>query len=242
MNNTVVSLQVKQDLIQQFVPFHKQFPLFILQGDAVNNYYWEKLYMQFADYQFALLNEQATMIGCGHTIPLYWDGAHKHLPEGYDEALKQGFQTKLPNTLCALAAVTSPKRKGEGLSYDIIRAMKDIAQKKDFSSVLVPVRPTWKQYYPATDIHQYARWKREDGAPFDPWLRVHWRLGGRQLTEAPKSMHIEGTLEEWTKWTGMDFPESGQYVVPGALALVEINKDSNLGIYEDPNVWVKHDI
>jgi hypothetical protein len=38
----------------------------------------------------------------------------------------------------------------------------------------------------------------------------------------------------------MRFPESGNYVVPGALQPVEIDRERDEGVYEDPNVWMNH--
>ncbi len=38
----------------------------------------------------------------------------------------------------------------------------------------------------------------------------------------------------------MAFPESGGYVVPGALELVSIDREADLGTYVEPNVWMRH--
>ena len=51
---------------------------------------------------------------------------------------------------------------------------------------------------------------------------------------------IEGTPEEWHAWTGLTFPDSGPYVVPGALQPVEFDLAWNRGVYEDPNYWMRH--
>ncbi|HEV3399102.1 MAG TPA: GNAT family N-acetyltransferase, partial [Actinomycetes bacterium] len=55
-----------------------------------------------------------------------------------------------------------------------------------------------------------------------------------------KSVVIAGTVAEWEEWTGMRFPDSGPYVVPGALVPVEIDRDADQGRYVEPNVWVRH--
>jgi hypothetical protein len=41
---------------------------------------------------------------------------------------------------------------------------------------------------------------------------------------------------------GMSFPESGPYVVPGALQPVQMDLERNEGRYEDPNVWMRHPV
>jgi hypothetical protein len=83
---------------------------------------------------------------------------------------------------------------------------------------------------------------RDDGLPLDPWLRVHRRLGARFLEVAPESMVIAGTISEWEEWTGMGFPESGAYVVQGALQPVEMDLERDLGVYREPNVWMRHPV
>jgi len=35
--------------------------------------------------------------------------------------------------------------------------------------------------YQYTGIKNYAYWKREDGLAFDPWLKVHDKIGGEIL-------------------------------------------------------------
>jgi hypothetical protein len=76
--------------------------------------------------------------------------------------------------------------------------------------------------------------------PFDPWLRVHWRAGARLERLAPDSMTITGSVANWQEWTGLRFPESGQYVVQGALQPVSIDRERDVGTYLDPNVWMVH--
>ena len=40
----------------------------------------------------------------------------------------------------------------------------------------------------------------------------------------------------------MRFPESGAYIVPGALQPVLMDLERDLGIYEEPNVWMRHPV
>ena len=72
-------------------------------------------------------------------------------------------------------------------------------------------------------MEDYLAWKRDDGLPVDDWLRVHARLGGRFVRVCPRSFVVEDTITEWREWTGMEFPTSGEYIVPGALVPVAID-------------------
>jgi hypothetical protein len=49
---------------------------------------------------------------------------------------------------------------------------------------------------------------------------------------------IEGSASDWAAWTGMVFPDDGDYVVPGGLVPVEL-RDGH-GVYREPCVWLSH--
>jgi hypothetical protein len=100
------------------------------------------------------------------------------------------------------------------------------------------VRPTLKARYPLIPIEQYVRWRRADGAHFDPWLRIHERVGGEILAPCPRSMVIEAPVADWEEWTELRFPEDGEYVFPGALATLVVR--DGVGMHVEPNVWVRH--
>ncbi len=86
------------------------------------------------------------------------------------------------------------------------------------------------------------RWVRDDGLPLDPWLRVHRRLAAEMLAVAEESLVVTGTVAEWERWTDLAFPESGTYVVPGALAPVTIDRERDRGRHAEPNVWMRHPV
>ena len=101
-------------------------------------------------------------------------------------------------------------------------------------------RGTWKPRYPHVSMAEYATWTRADGLSVDPWIRTHQRMGARILAPAPESMLIRGTVAEWEQWTGMVFPVSGDFVVPNALNLVHVDRESDTATYREENLWVRH--
>jgi hypothetical protein len=125
------------------------------------------------------------------------------------------------------------------LSSLLIAAMVALARAHGLGPLVAPVRPNQKDRYPLMPIDRYAQWRREDGLPFDPWIRVHARMGARVLRAEPRSMHIVAPVEEWQAWTGIAFPEDGQYVFPGGLAPLTVTDGE--GEYWEPNVWMLHD-
>ena len=184
------------------------------------------------------------MISLGHTIPFVWDGTIADLPNRMadlmDSAVEDHRNRRTPNALSALAAIVSPDHQRQGLSAEILRAMRSLVRANGLDSLVAPVRPTLKSAYPLTPFERYVGWTRDDGSPFDPWLRVHRRLGAEFLKLMPESLTVTGTVAEWEDWTGMRFPESGDYVVPGALQPVRIDRGRDVGRCDDPNVWMRH--
>ncbi|HEY1825603.1 MAG TPA: hypothetical protein VGG21_06550 [Acidimicrobiales bacterium] len=204
--------------------------------------YFGSLFPQHAALQI-LVVERATgdIVARGRTIPFRWDGTDADLPRGIDAVGLRAISDQDPPTaLSALAAEVSREHQGTGLSSLIIASMGDVARRAGLKSLVAPVRPNWKDRYPITPIDQYARWTRSDGLPFDPWLRVHARLGGVIVRSEPESLRIEASVSEWETWTQIEFPEDGTYVFPGGLAPLRVKDD--VGLYWEPNVWVRHEL
>jgi GNAT superfamily N-acetyltransferase len=164
--------------------------------------HWSRLDQDFRDFQFILYyDERGTALAQGHSIPCWWDGTVAGLPAGIDGAIdgavtlfEDGGQ---PNTLSALAIEIPPEHQGGGLARRMIGGMRDIAAAHGLSNLIAPLRPTWKERYPLTPIERYAAWTRDDGLPFDPWIRLHIRLGAEILQPVPQSLRITGTVGEW---------------------------------------------
>ena len=216
-----------------------------IQHDEIINRHWGQLFGEFAALQLMLCDPNGAVVAAGHTIALGWDGSVGDLPSGVGDVLERAINdraTRPPNTLSALLALVEPDRRGAGLSAQVLLGMKTLAARREFSSLIAPVRPTLKARYPLAPMERYMRWTRADSAPFDPWLRTHWRLGAETLAVAPRGALVTGTVAEWEQWTGMVFPETGEYVVPEALVPVHIDREADIGRYEEPNVWMRHPV
>ena len=221
-------------------------PRFLRQRDELGlGASWPDLFTQWADYQLVVMDGLQTL-AVGHTIPISWDGTAADLPDSMAAILARAAEdtakNRAPTTLSALAALVAPAHRGKGVSTILLRAMHALAAATRLGSVIAPVRPTMKDRYPLTPMDRYVQWTREDGGPLDPWIRTHWRLGAETLRVIPRAMIIAGSVSQWEEWTGLRFPDSGDYVVPGALQPVRIDRDRNEGRYEDPNVWMTHSV
>lgn len=230
----------RPDLEQHKRPLLAAWPDFMLEG-PVSNERWHLLYERFAGFQHFLLDEESDeLVAEVNSLPVQVD--LDALPDrGWEDVMERGTDAVEPaNAVTALQVLIAPSRHGQGLSRLCLERMRETAVEHGFDHLVAPVRPSWKARYPLVPIERYARWETDGGLPFDPWLRVHARLGARIVRPCPESMTIPGTVSEWEGWTGMAFLESGDYVVPGALELVSIDREADLGTYVEPNVWMHH--
>jgi len=212
--------------------------------DAVLNRLFDRVLADYAEFHFyAWDDEREEVVGVGNAIPAAWDGDVASLPDGgLDAVVEAGFAEGAPEptVLCAMQILVAPEYRGRDLSCRMIERMSEIGRDHGLGTLIAPVRPTLKHRYPLTPIERYLAWRRHDGTHLDPWLRTHERLGAEIVKVAPESVTVSGSVAEWEAWTEMALPESGAYVVPGALAPVEIDRERDEGTYREPNVWMVH--
>ena len=199
---------------------------------------------EYAEYQFYVWDDELEqVVGAGNAIPAAWDGDVAALPEGGVDAIVEARfaeDAPEPTVLCALQIVIAPEVRAQGLSSRMIQRMAEIGRDHGFDKLIAPVRPNLKHRYPLVPTERYVTWRRDDGTHLDPWLRTHERLGAPLVKVASESMRVPGTVAQWEEWSEMAFPESGSYVVPGALVPVEIDRERDEGLYVEPNVWMVH--
>ena len=241
---TLHTASERPDLWERGIPSGSVWPEYNLHGDVLNRW-WPHLDEDLPEYQFVLYDEtRDEVVAEGHTGPLSWDGSDAALPVGIDAAIEQIFAQvragETGNTLCALAAESPREGRRRGLAEQLLGAMREIGERHRLTHLVAPVRPSLKERYPLTAIEDYVQWRRDDGQLFDPWMRIHERLGARLATPTPQSLQITGTVAEWETWTGIEFPATGDYVFPEGLAPVHIDRSADRGSYWEPNVWMVH--
>ena len=218
-------------------------PEFMYHGPVLERLF-DRVIGEYAEYHFyAWDDEREEVVGGGHAIPASWDGDAASLPDGgIDAVVEARFAEGAPppTVLCALQIVIAPECRAKGLSSRMIERMAEIGRDHGLDTLIAPVRPTLKHRYPLAPMERYIRWRRPDGTHLDPWLRTHERLGAEIVKVAPQSMRVPGSVGDWEAWTEMTFPETGAYVVPGALVPVEIDRERDEGLYVEPNVWMVH--
>ena len=122
----------------------------------------------------------------------------------------------------------------------MIDELSALSSRHGFEAMLAPVRPTLKCDFPRVPIEEYMGWTDDSGRPFDPWLRSHVSHGGKIVRPCERSMVVEQHIAFWETWAGRRFEHSGEYLVEGALAPINIDIERQVGRYEEPNVWVAY--
>ena len=215
-----------------------------LYHDPVLERLFDRVIGEDAEFHFYVWDdEREEVVGAGNAVPASWDGDAASLPDGgVDAVVEARFAEGAPTAtvLCALQIVIARECRAKGLSGRMIQRMAEIGRDHGLDTLIAPVRPNLKHRYPLAPMERYISWRRPDGTHLDPWLRTHERLGAKIVKVAPKSMRVPGSVGDWEEWAEMTFPETGGYVVPGALVPVEIDRERDEGLYEEPNVWMVH--
>lgn len=223
--------------------FVEDWPEFIFHDEGVAPYRERRL-QYFPQWEFYLVDGERRLIAGCWGVPIAWDGTLADLPGGFTDSLGRSVtsyeQGVVPNTFVLMAAAVRSDEQGQGHATRVIAAVRDRAVANGLPQVIAPIRPTLKSAYPLTPIETFMTWTRPDGLPLDPWLRTHVRLGATLLAPAPASQTITGSVADWESWTKMPFPTTGTYTIPQGLTTLEINRETNTGLYKEPNIWLRH--
>jgi hypothetical protein len=228
---------------QMEVLFAEGFPRFITADLDVTEYIG-RVREYFPHLDVMMVDESDTPTATGWGVPMTWSGDVADLPSSFAEILRRAIEVhdsgSESNTFVICGAVVDPGRKSSGAAAELIRALISVGRARGMTRVLAPVRPTRKHLYPLFSIEDYASWVRDDGLPFDPWLRLHVRLGAQVISLAREAQTMTGTVKEWEEWTGISMPVSGDYIIPQGMSVLRIDRGADLGTYVEPNIWIQH--
>lgn len=217
-----------------------------MQEDPISNKYWSEFHEIYDEFQLYIA-EGNRFIARIKSLPIRFDGDLLELPlQGWDWVIENSIDIYHkgiePNMVSAIEITFLPEYRGQGLSTVALNLMKLNAKRHGFDTLLAPVRPNQKHQFPLIPMQEYITWRRSDGLLYDAWLRVHERAGGEIIRVASESMRIPGTKADWETWTGLDFPATGDYIVPQALNPIHMDIEANQAVYIEPNVWILHRI
>ncbi|MET7359031.1 N-acetyltransferase [Streptomyces sp. NPDC005562] len=256
MDLKITTLAERPDLVGPAWRMAEDWPEFILH-DPVGWSLIGRIVAELPEYVLVATDEDAStgagdgdakVLARAFSVPLALrERTGGELPDGgWDQVMLWAFSDlrhgKRADTVSAIEITVDETARGKGLSGRMLAAMRDNARARGFSEVVAPVRPNAKHLEPAAPIDEYAYRTREDGLPYDPWLRVHVRAGGVIDKVAHASMTVSGSTAQWREWTGLPFDTEGPVEVPGALVPVHCEPARGYGVYVEPNVWVRHTV
>jgi hypothetical protein len=223
--------------------FDRSWPLFMQQDPVAWLYY--SYVDTVADYALLATDGDEPVAKAYSTPFTFGAPGREELPDGgWDQVIRWQHADRLAgrerNAATALEIVVLKERQRSGVSSTMLHALRDNAFRLGHDVLYAPVRPSQKAEEPETPMEEYAFRTRDDGLPYDAWLRVHVRAGGRIVKVCPLSMTITGTLDQWREWTGLPFDTDGPVLVPGALSPVLVSQSQGVAVYVEPNVWIEH--
>ena len=216
---------------------------FMLNNQKVSDN-WNTFVEEFKEIQLMLMDgDEIQVIINTQTIRI--DVPLDKLPdEGWEWGFLKAIEDKQsgikPNYLLGFQVVIAPKHQGKGLAQAAVIEMKELSLRLGLEGVLIALRPNKKEQFPLLPMADYLKCTLESGETYDPWLRIHERLGAEVIGICSRAYTVQGSINDWRSWTEQIFPCSGQYLIKGGLNPIQVNLEDDIGTYTEPNVWIVH--
>jgi GNAT superfamily N-acetyltransferase len=189
---------------------------------------------------FVVDRDTGKLAGLCINVPFAWTGETSDLP-GYNELLQRCLierrEAKVPTALAGILGAVAPEYQSQGVSRLFLGAAVEALGALGLRNYLSPVRPSNKQFYPNFSIDEFLSWRTPNGDLIDPWLASFVRGGSKMLGVAHDAITMTASCTQWSEWTGMRFPVSGHYVIPGCHRLLEVDVGRGIGRYAEDHVW-----
>ena len=189
----VLTFAERPDLAARTDEVPAAFPEYMGHGEVLVEH-WGKLRERLPELQLVLWDEaRDAVVGYGRTMPAR---EREGLPGGVDDMVGRWFGETVRgwNPTCSRRWSRSSTTGGAARACPASSSTgcASLPARSGFSSLIAPVRPTWKARYPLIPMDDYVGWTRTDGLRFDPWIRLHTRLGAERLDVCPASLHHRG--------------------------------------------------
>jgi hypothetical protein len=239
----IVTLAERPDLAAA-VPavLTSRWPAFLLAATPDHQADLSALLAAVPQHQVVLIDDSDQVRAVGLSAPLNWDRTVDGLPPGWDGAVARAADpyAAKANTVVSLSITMTPQAAGRGLAAAMLDGLRGAAAAAGIDALIAPVRPVLKALYPLTTMASYLTWRTPDDEVFDPWLRLHLRRGGVQVGIAYPARTLRAVVADWEEWTELSLPAAGEYVIPGGLVPLTVDRRADQGIYREPAVWFVH--
>lgn len=183
-----------------------------------------------------------SLVAFANAAAIFLEPGATQLPsDGWQYAMSAFSRAEEPNCLCLLNISVNPDFQRFGFSRMLLEQAKRVATLGfGFRWLAGPVRPSRKCEFPRMPLADYLQMKNEQGERFDPWLRTHEKLGAEVLNICVDSVVVRASITRWNEWCGNDWKSPGKYDHPSALVPIEFA--DGIGLYREPNVWVRYQL
>ena len=176
--------------------------------------YWERLYDEHPDFQLALLDGDE-LVAELHSLPLAWDGTRRRPARRLGRRVHPRLRERPRGGPCSARSRSRWRPSGRAGSSRRTCSRRCATRRPGAASASSSRRSGRRSSaLPADPDRAYSGWRRADGSHFDPWLRVHERVGGELIAPAPESMVIEAPVADWEEWTGSRSPTTATTSCP----------------------------
>ena len=155
--------------------------------------------------QFIEWDQHRQLLGALSTNRIDWDGNAKSLPHwddiaGIDFTYRDTYKRQ-GNTLAFMSMSIAADAKGKGTASKLVKQALEFAQDEEIEHVIGDFRPSnygeYKQQTGKFDFNEYIGMLRDDGAPYDGWIRSLDRMGMQPLSVDSRAMVIPETIEKF---------------------------------------------
>lgn len=184
-----------------------------------------------------LVSRDGRPVGAVRAARLRWDGTPGGAPAaGLTEAVARAEEPDA-DTLVVLDVRVASDARGRGIGQELLAALPQLADASGCRRALALLRTHAKAAHPLTPYVRYLAAVRDDGLPWDPWLRAAWRAGLRPVHGVDRSLLVAAPLALWSRWADRTFPTSGPELIPGAIKPAIVEFERGEGRYREPHLW-----
>ena len=207
--------------------------------DAVADVHWNRQYEEFPDLQLFLLDEDDRLLAESNAVPIPF-GPDELPDDGWDAALEQATADGREGRV---GDRDHDRRRAARQGPEPDDARRDARRRRRARALRISSRPCARAR--STSI-RWRRWSATSSgaattaSSSTPGCARTSRRGRSWSRSRRPRCGSRGSVGDWESWTGLRFPDSGSYVVPGALVPVEIDRERDEGVYVEPNVWMHH--
>ncbi len=204
----------------------------------------------FPEGQLLIQSSNGFILASVSTNRIQWSGCIEELPDwdtvAGDPTTYETTYNPKGNTLTLMSMNVHQEYRKFGLATQLIHAVQECAHQLGVIYIAGSFRPSefgrYKAHHQVIPFSEYVQKKREDGLPYDPWIRSLTRSGMIPLKVDSHAMTVTLPIDELQSLRETYQPELWQEGVNGVWECGEvgqwtIDETTGLATYQESNLW-----